>query len=140
MLKRPEGNVVSATARRDWRRVPTVASLRCRRITTELKAENEWATMSAVDDPNLEFGKIEEVQRILENARTVKGRIPRTNAGKAGDYYCPIYIRDDEARTKEHLQNSGRRMLGDRFKSTLEYMCTLRDYRIGDGGPIITSN
>ncbi len=123
-------NVESARASRDWTDVPSVIALRGRRITGELEVKDEHMLISPLNEP---FGKIDEVKRIFEASRAVNGRVARTKSGTAGDFYIPVYLRDDQTREKAHLENQGRRMLAERARKTLDYVCSLNKFASEDG-------
>lgn len=127
-LQRP-GNVEQGKAKRDYSGIPTLATLSARQVTTGLEAKGKFKTLSLVgDDSELSLWAVPEARRILEAARAVGARKKKTDTGDPLDWYCPVYYRDDDAKTEKQLNRSARRMMADRIRETLAYSATMKGH------------
>lgn len=114
-------NLIDGEASRDWSGVPTVVSFRGKFVTENAEYSDGWREISPVNSADIPFSEIDEVKRIYENAKAVDGRIPAKDLGDAEKFYCPVYHRDDDAKTEKELETSARRLLADRLRDTLQY-------------------
>lgn len=135
------GNVESATARRDWSGIPTHATVSGRSVVRGKTASGQFKGLSiSGDDSELALYKIAECKRIIDAARTVKGRISRKNAGDPLDWYCPIYYRDDEAKNETQLDKSARRTMAKQLRNTLSYQVTVKGHESPVSGAVYCTN
>ncbi len=142
-LRRP-GNILEASARRDYSNVPTVTIARGRTGDSNDKAasnRSEYKTFTG-NAPNLDLAKNEEIRRILARTDSLSAIIEerydlKSNAQPlAGTLYRPLFYRDREARNKEQLDNSVRRMIAERLRDTLTYDVSMRGHTETTSGAV----
>jgi hypothetical protein len=121
------GNMESGKARRDWSGIPTNAHLGGRYVTPGKGAKGAFKSLN-IRGSDLPIYQIEECRRIIDAARTVEGRIARKKTGDPLDWYCPIYYRDDEAKSEKQLDKSARRMMAEQLRETLSYDVTVKGH------------
>ena len=136
-FRRPDGNVQDAFALRDWEQPPSVSEFRAKFVDEQMRTRDAWHQISLVDTP---LGQLDEVKRILANARAVPGRLKRTEKGDADSWYCPIYFKDTKSRKFSELESATQQSLSEKTQNTLVYQCDLRSFFDESSGLIFTTN
>jgi len=137
-VKRP-GNVLRASASRDWGSVPTVTVARGRGGDPNVEVvgtRHEFATFE--NDTVTPIAKIPEIQRTITSDDGVsivrqvrfdpKKGDPNTIYGFNPPVYRPLFYHDKDSKNQEQLEFGVKKMVADKLKSTLEYSCTLRGH------------
>lgn len=137
-LARP-GNILSARASRDYTDVPTVTIARGRAgdPNTEVKGTRHEFPTFGIDTLN-PITKIPEIRQIIfpesgvgslirEQRFDLKKRDPTLYAFSP-PVYKPLFYKDDASKNQEQLEYGAKKMVAERLKKTLDYMCTVRGH------------
>lgn len=134
-LARP-GNILGATAQRDWSDVPTVTSAKGRGA-----ASGSSASPLAITARTFSEGSPSELYKNTEIQFTITGPNsgvavieelfdPKSKVAVLYDSpapcYRPMYYSDKDSKTRDQLEHGLRRMLSERLRKTLTYSCRLR--------------
>lgn len=125
------GNIKTASARRDYSRVPTVTIARGRAAakTASNPGISFEASTFAENSPSA-IGKVREVQQttsgLVRDARWKPG--DATTFANKYPLYRPMFYVDKESRTPEQLERGVRHELAERLRETLVYECTLHGH------------
>ncbi len=146
-IRRP-GNVLRASASRDWADVPTVTIARGRGgdpNTTVSGTRHEFSTFdSQTVNP---IAKIAEIQGIITSDQGVivsreKRYDPKKRDinvyGYGQPVYRPLFYQDRDSKNQEQLEYGVRKMVAERLKKTLEYSCTMRGHVEQSTGAVYT--
>lgn len=143
-LTRP-GNIIDASANRDYRNVPTVTVARGRgnfSNDTATSTRQQYPTWSGDRAPGRELAKSDEVQRILERFDSVSSVIEERADLKShavplpGTLYRPLFYRDQDSRNQEQLDSAVKRMIAERLRDTLTYDVTMRGHVESTSGTV----
>jgi len=131
------GQVVTASAKRDWSQVPTVT-------IAVGRGGDAGNTIGGLRFEKGTFGEESLLPSLAKNAeiiRIVHGEgfddpltIPfRFNPkhaapGNVGLVYRPMFFHDRDSRTQDHLEAVTRRMVSEKVRATLEYSCTVQGH------------
>jgi prophage tail gpP-like protein len=135
-LERP-GNILDASARRDYTSVPTVTIGRGRTGFTNDSASggrSQYSTFTGPTAPSKRIAKLAEVQRILERldglSSVIEDRADLNSRAVplAGTLYRPLFYRDKDSRNQEQLDFAVRRMIAERLRDTLTYDVTMQGH------------
>jgi prophage tail gpP-like protein len=143
-LSRP-GNIISASARRDYSSVPTVTIARGRGGDASGGAKGEFPTFDKSGGAPSSIGSVPEVQRTItaENniiavreTRWDPKKPDRTIYGFDPPLYRPLFYRDRDARNGEQLDYSVRKMIAERLRDTLTYSVEMRGHTETTSGAV----
>lgn len=131
------GNVISATASRNWESIPTHTRLSGRKVDLTKQGKGNFKGISIRDLP---IYQIDECKRIIDAANTAPGRIGRTTTGNPLDWYCPVYYRDDSAKSEKQLDKSAKRVMAEQVRETLTYEVTVKGHEAPLTGAVYATN
>lgn len=130
------GNVISATATRDYSRFPTFTLANGKQARTDDKPTPLTVTHDLLGE-NIN----EEIVRIITAGQVVAGRqLPNKATLSAPQLYRLLHIEDIESRNLDQLEAAVNRAVAERLKDTLEYSVTLRGHTDPDTGAIYSVN
>lgn len=138
------GNILKASARRDWSNVPTITIARGRTGEANDSAaggRSEYPTFTGSRAPTT-IAKHPEVERILDRfdgvAAVLEERADPTSRATplAGTLYRPLFYRDRDSRNQEQIDNGVRRMIAERLRETLTYTVEMRGHCDPDTGAV----
>lgn len=136
-ITRP-GNVMSASAERDWESVPTVTIARGRGgdpNTTIAPTRHEFATFES--DTVNPITKVPEIQRIItsddslivvKETRFNPKKKDNTVYGYSPPVYRPLFYQDRYSKNQEQTEYGVRKMVAEKLRKTLTYDCTVRGH------------
>lgn len=135
-LDRP-GNILEASARRDYSGVPTVTVARGRGSfanDSATSSRQQYPTFTGSNAPGRKVARTAEVERILERFDSVSSIIEDRYDPKVGGIplpgtlYRPLFYRDQDSRNQQQLDSAVKRMIAEKLRETLTYDVKMRGH------------
>lgn len=129
-------NVISARSAEDYTRIPTVG------LSTGKVAEPGKSPSTA----STEYDTAGALAGISDNvalalSKVVAGRVKPADGHRVGpELYRLLFVKDDNARTAEQVEQAIVRAVSERAKDSLTYTASLRGHRISGDGPLYSVN
>ena len=121
--------------------VPTLVNVSGRHVSADQQAKGSFRgfSIAGADSPST-LRNSAEGKRFIVAARMVDRRIPHGQQNTPPNLYKPIYFRDDEAKTKEQLERSAKRMVADKTRGFFEYEVTMAGHQDRASGATFCMN